>query len=142
MEAYPSSFVAHNVPLVVLYGLGSQSPHGHEQVPYPLLEEKGTRITSELPPVTGPNAEELLGIFLELDAQHAAWNGRPGRGKMGTMGFKIKAIGKVRTKPQDSSAPVLSSFLPTLSSNRTNSWSVQHEEAPPSRLPSILLFSA
>lgn len=98
MEAYPSAFVAHNVPLVILSGLGSQPPHGHDPVHYPLLGEKGIKITSESPAVTGPSAEELLSIILELDAQDAAWNGRPGRGKMGTMGFKIKAIGKVRTK--------------------------------------------
>lgn len=98
MEAYPSAFVAHNVPLVILSGLGSQPPLGHEQVPYPLLGEKGIKITSESPPVTGPSAEKLLSIFLELDARDAAWNGRPGRGKMGTMGFKMKAIGKVRTE--------------------------------------------
>lgn len=98
MEAYPSAFVAHNVPLVILSGLVSQPPHVHEQVPYPFLQENGIKITSDLPPVIGASAEELLGIFLELNAQDAAWNGRPGRGKMGTMGFKIKAIGKVRTK--------------------------------------------
>ena len=115
MEVYPSSFVAHNVPLVLLSGLGSQPLHGHEQAPYPLLEKKGTKISSELPPVTGPSAEELLGIFLEHDAQDAAWNGRPGRGKMGTMGFKIKATGKVRIISQDFLAVFLSSFLPTSS---------------------------
>ena len=138
MEAYPSAFVAHNVPLVILSGLGSQPPLGHEQVPYPLLEKKGTRITSQLPPVTSPSAEELLSLFLELDGQDAAWNGRPGRGKMGTMGFKIKAIGKVRTKFQDFLAYLLPPFPPIISSDGAKSWRIQHAEAPSDLLPSFL----
>ena len=98
MEAYPPGFVAHNFPLIVLSGLSSLPPYDHEQDSYPLLEERGTKVTSELPPVTGSTADELLGIFLKLDAQDAAWNGRPGRGKMGTMGFRVKAVGRVGRK--------------------------------------------
>ncbi|SLM37606.1 Foie gras liver health family 1 [Lasallia pustulata] len=123
MEVYPSSFVAHNVPLVLLSGLGLQPPHGHEQDPYPLLEEKGTKISSELPPVTGPSAEELLGIFLEHDAQDAAWNGRPGRGKMGTMGFKIKAAGKGYVLPPRKADPSPSPTLLPVAQNTTRSLS-------------------
>ena len=101
MEAYPASYIAHNVPLVVLFGLDPQS---HDEIKnteqtFPLLEEKGIYIASDLPNLRGAVAEELLSGFRYFDARNASWNSRPGRGKMGTMGFTYRAVGRVGWAP-------------------------------------------
>ncbi len=98
MDAYPPDYVSHNLPLVVLSGLGSagsRSQHASQRASYPLLHEKGYRITSDIPPVTGPSAEQLLRTFLDADASKGPWNGRYEKGRMGTIGFRVKDVGRV-----------------------------------------------
>ena len=97
MDGYPPEYISHNLPLIVLSGLGSttSSTYNDAKDAYPLLEDKGTHISSGLPNVFGKEADELLECFLELDAKDAAWNNRPGKGKLGTMGFRIQSLGRV-----------------------------------------------
>ena len=97
MEGYPNHYVEHNLPFVALFGLGPTDRPRFEKAEkaYPLLKERGIYISSELPNIAGPAAEELLGGFQEFDARHASWNGRPGKGKMGTMSFTYRAVGRV-----------------------------------------------
>ena len=97
MDAYPSHYVAHNVPLVALCGLGTPDPNAFDEIErqYANLQESGQRISSELPDVTGSKAEDLLDCFQEFDARDAAWNNRLGRGKMGSMGFTYRILGRV-----------------------------------------------
>jgi trafficking protein particle complex subunit 11 len=97
MDAYPPYLVGHNVPLVALSGLGTPDPNAFDEVErqYASLQDGGQRIAAELPDVTGARAEDLLDCFQEFDARDAAWNSRPGRGKMGSMGFTYRILGRV-----------------------------------------------
>jgi len=101
MEGYPTHYVSHNLPFVILFGLGSTDPKPRDVIEdqYYLLQEKGIYISSDLPNVTGPAAEELLGCFHDFDAKDAAWNNRPGKGKMGTTGFTYRSVGRVGQTP-------------------------------------------
>ena len=97
MEGYPADYVGHNLPFVVLFGLGSTEarPLLDAERSYPFLPEKGIYISCDLPNVTGPVADQLLASFHEFDARNASWNSRPGKGKMGTMGFTYRTVGRV-----------------------------------------------
>ena len=97
MDAYPFHYVSHNLPFIILFGLGTEDAATRDafEEDYPLLKEKGIYISSDLPNVTGRTADELLNAFHELDARDAAWNNRPGTGKMGTMGFTFRSVGRV-----------------------------------------------
>lgn len=98
MEGYPPHYVAHNLPLVALSGLGTPDPNAFDEIErgYSILQDGGLRITSELPDVTGFKAEDLLNCFREFDADGAAWNNRPGQGKLGSIGFTYRIVGRVR----------------------------------------------
>ena len=102
MDGYPADYVGHNLPFVVLFGLGSTHarPLLEAERDFPLLQEKGIYISCELPNVTGSVADQLLGSFHEFDARNASWNNRPGKGKMGTMGFTYRTVGRVGQTPQ------------------------------------------
>ena len=107
MDSYPLYYVSHNIPFIVLFGLGSPSPsfkpnpspnpctHDTAETEYPLLIERGIYISSDLPSVAGKAADELLQCFREFDAKDAAWNDRLGMGKTGTMGFTYRRVGRV-----------------------------------------------
>ena len=94
MDAYPQNYTSHNVPLVVLSGLGTTKSDGAE-ARYPLFQEKGIRISSESPNVSGPEVKELSECFRDFDARDAAWNHRPSKGKMGSMSFTYRHVGRV-----------------------------------------------
>ena len=97
MDGYPSHLVSHNIPFIILFGLKpsvSNSCDAAEEE-YPLLQENGIYISSELPNITGAVADDLLECFQNFDAKDAAWNNRPGKGKMGTMGFTYRSVGRV-----------------------------------------------
>ena len=97
MDGYPTHYVAHNLPFVILFGLDSTDikPQDELEKSYPLLQEKGIYISSDLPNVSGSAAEDLLNCFHDFDAKDAAWNSRPGKGKLGTMGYTYRAVGRV-----------------------------------------------
>jgi hypothetical protein len=83
MDGYPPAYVSHNLPLLVVSGLGSaQEP----------ASKDGIRITSEIPSVETEDAETLLRHFKQSDASNLAWNGREhtGRNK-----FRVKTVGRV-----------------------------------------------
>ena len=102
MDGYPAHYVAHNLPFIVLFGLGSPSKdtgsygklESQIERSYPLLQEKGIYISSDLPNVAGA-AEELLATFHDFDARDAAWNNRPGKGQTGTTDFTYRTVGRV-----------------------------------------------
>ncbi|KZF26302.1 hypothetical protein L228DRAFT_242755 [Xylona heveae TC161] len=70
MDAYPGDYVAHNVPFVILSGLGSRISSS-EDLPETLFQDGGIKIQSKLPPVTGPGAEQLLASFLDADRHNS-----------------------------------------------------------------------
>ena len=66
-----------------------------------LIQANGIRVSSDLPDVTGKTAESLLDCFQDFDAQDAAWNNRPGQGKLGSMGFTYRCVGRVSRLASD-----------------------------------------
>ena len=98
MESYPPQFIAHNVPLVTVLGLETPAEIEGANEEQHLLggHDNGFSYSTELPPVTGSAAEALRQAFRDLDARDAAWNSRPGPGKMGSMAFTSRDVGRVR----------------------------------------------
>lgn len=98
MDAYPEDYVAHNLPLVLLSGLGpdtdSLSEDGHGNL-NSLSEGNGIRIFSDFPNLTDSTAEELLQVLLDEDGSGAPWNARHNAGKAGGIGFRVKKVGRV-----------------------------------------------
>jgi hypothetical protein len=108
MDAYPEDYVVHNLPFILLSGLEADPPDeaGSSGPEYPLLDEKGPRIYSDFPPLSGPTAEELRRNLLEEDASEVPWDNRePTSTRYSGIGYKIKSIGRVGSHPPDESAP-------------------------------------
>lgn len=97
MEAFPSDFVVHNLPLIVLSGLAtSKEADPPPPVHHVLPGRAVTNINSEIAPVEGERAKELLDEFLRADGTNAPWNAR-GLGRRGiTYGFRMRSVGRVR----------------------------------------------
>ncbi|KAG5293500.1 hypothetical protein I7I50_03927 [Histoplasma capsulatum G186AR] len=101
MDAYPPDYVDHNLPLILLSGLGSD-PEANSQdgitpddgVEYPHLREGGVEIFSDFPLLTDSTAERVLNALLSQDATHRPWNARAG-----DVGYKIKRVGRTYTLP-------------------------------------------
>jgi hypothetical protein len=96
MDAYPPEYVQHNLPFIVLSGLGA----GQELEPpapvHKVLPGRAvTTISAETPPVTGTHAEALLQDFLSADGTNAPWNARAPARKDLAHSFRIRAVGRV-----------------------------------------------
>ncbi|KAJ9668593.1 hypothetical protein H2201_001235 [Coniosporium apollinis] len=119
MDAYPPDYVAHNLPLVVLSGLGDESRLQDSGPVYKLLQENGTPIDSEIPTVTGERAEQLLQEFFKTDASDAPWNSRPVKSRGNLSGFRVRAVGREYILPARKADPPPAS--PSLSSPTSSS---------------------
>ena len=86
MDGYAPAYVAHNVPYLVVSGLGD-AERNHTDI-----KVEGVRITSDIPPVDSGDAEVLIRNFRDSDAGSISWNGRAsGERKR----FKVKIVGRV-----------------------------------------------
>jgi hypothetical protein len=94
MDAYPEDYISHNLPLILLSGLEADANDDLE-ARYPLLLERGFQIESDIPPVTGQLADNVLNAFLKEDASDAPWNAKGYAGRPGGIGFRLKSIGRV-----------------------------------------------
>lgn len=99
MDAYPSDYVDHNLPLIVISGLGSPLKLENEDNNSSYRHGAGSAVTSDFPAVEGDRAAHLLQEFLSADANPAPWNGRAIKGKDGLLGFRIRATGRVGLTP-------------------------------------------
>lgn len=100
MEAYPPAYLQHNLPFIVLSGLGSQDELGAPPSVHNALPGRAAvRTSSEIPPVTGERAEQLLHDFLAADGSTAPWNARGSNRKDLAHGFRIRAVGRVCMSP-------------------------------------------
>ena len=95
MEAYPEGYTVHNLPLVILSGLGSESNHDVLAFESQELLEDGITISSESPLVTGERAEQLLQDFRKADGTERPWNGRLDRTRGELIGLKLRTVGRV-----------------------------------------------
>lgn len=97
MDAYPEDYINHNLPLVLLSGLEADSNEEKEPTTsYPLLAERGPKIFSDFPPLSGTVAEELRNVLLEEDGTQKPWRSAVNApGTMIQIGYKIKSTGRV-----------------------------------------------
>lgn len=91
MDGYAPAYVAHNVPYLVISGLGGALRDDAE------LEAEGVRIASDVPPIESEDAQTLLKHFRNADAEGLAWNDDEFGGKNK---FKIKVVGRVLQQTQ------------------------------------------
>jgi trafficking protein particle complex subunit 11 len=101
MDAYPTDYIAHNLPLILISGLeeDNEDDAGTLKAEYPLLLEKGPRIFSDISSVGGDVVDRLRQAFLEEDASHAPWNSRSHVKQPSGIGFRLKSIGRVGQQP-------------------------------------------
>lgn len=100
MDAYPEDYVNHNLPLVLLSGLEAGAEDDSDaSVNYPLLAEKGPKVFSDFPPLSGAVAEDLRRVLLEEDGTQMAWKSSPlsssGNSSSPHMRYRIKSAGRV-----------------------------------------------
>ncbi|KAI1272416.1 Gryzun, putative trafficking through golgi-domain-containing protein [Xylaria sp. FL0933] len=89
MDGYPPGSLDHNVPLLVVSGLGANPA---KPLPTdPELRERGILLRSELPPVDTREARLILRFIQEADAANAPWQPQDGTKRFK---FKIKTIGR------------------------------------------------
>jgi hypothetical protein len=106
MDEYPLEYIQHNLPFIVLSGLGTTvEPEAPAPVHNVISGRAATTISSEIPPVTGDRATQLLQHFLSADGTNAPWNGRAASRKGITPSFRIRAVGRVGQAPANYVCP-------------------------------------
>lgn len=97
MEAFPEDYVAHNLPLLVLSGIGQDEdgPSTSSDNSTKLLQEGGFRIRTNTPPLTGRTSLSLLRAFLAFDGTDASKTRKLLREKDSLGPFKIRRVGRV-----------------------------------------------
>ena len=100
MDAFPPAYVEHNLPFIVLSGLGSQDELDPPPSVYNVLPGRAAvRTSSEIPPVTGERAGQLLQDFLSADGTNAPWNAQGSSRRDLAPSFRIRAVGRVCMSP-------------------------------------------
>ncbi|KAL3420764.1 hypothetical protein PVAG01_07209 [Phlyctema vagabunda] len=93
MDGYDPDFVTHNLPLLVISGLGPE--------PKPISKAVkewagGPQIKSEIPPVQTEDALVLLKHFEASDGSGSSWNGREENSRNK---FRVKVVGRGYSLP-------------------------------------------
>lgn len=96
MEAYPPEYVEHNLPLLLISGLGERQDNG-SSTSMLHRQENGTKFQCSLAECSGERAQHLLQQFLQLDGSNLPWNASSLPGPSGTLRYRMKAIGRVGT---------------------------------------------
>ncbi|KAJ5160576.1 uncharacterized protein N7482_007580 [Penicillium canariense] len=114
MDAYPLDYVNHNLPLVLLSGLEADAEDDPgAAVDYPLLAEKGPKIFSDFPPLSGAVAEELRIVLLEEDGSQMPWRSGltpSGDASSPHIAYRIKSSGRsYKLPPRKANPPRTSS---------------------------------
>lgn len=94
MEAYPREYVEHNLPLVLLSGLG-ESVDGEHSAPKPTRQEYGTKILTASPECQGERAARLLEELFRHDGSSQPWNLASMPGSSGILRYRMRPIGRV-----------------------------------------------
>ena len=96
MEAYPTEYVEHNLPLVILSGLGERQDNDMSASVLP-RQESGTKFQCTTPECSGERAQYLLQQLLSLDGTDLPWNASALPGPLAVLRYRMKAIGRVGT---------------------------------------------
>ncbi|KAF2731171.1 hypothetical protein EJ04DRAFT_579327 [Polyplosphaeria fusca] len=121
MDAYPSEYVLHNLPFILLSGLGVEpelDPPTHSK--HVLPGRAVTSVASEISALTGDRAQQLLQEFLSAEGGDAPWNAR-GVQRGNRASFRFRAVGRDFQFPPKKADPPTSSGIsppssPTVSS--------------------------
>ncbi|KAI1810516.1 Gryzun, putative trafficking through golgi-domain-containing protein [Poronia punctata] len=89
MDGYPSGSLDHNVPLLVVSGLGTNA--NKPLIDDPELRERGILVRSELPPIDTREAKVILRSIQDADASSLPWKPRDSTKKYR---FRIRTIGR------------------------------------------------
>ena len=96
MEEYPDGYVAHNLPLLFLSGLGESVTRvdGAGQT-NAWKQGHGTRIASEIPPLSESQTAILQAEFLSADATSIPWSQENLAERSSPASFRITCVGRV-----------------------------------------------
>lgn len=96
MDAYPPEYALHNLPFIVLSGLGTHHDLEPAQPFHDLLPgHAATALTSDIAQLAGDRAQQLLKELLSHDDTHAPWQAH-GYDKRDTLArFRMRAVGRV-----------------------------------------------
>ncbi|CAK4033998.1 Hypothetical predicted protein [Lecanosticta acicola] len=106
MEAYPPQYVQHNLPLVLLSGLGEHETTHQSSSIQPRRAESGAKIAIGARECRNEQSRQLLGEFVSRDGTGDAWNGVALPAPPASMRFRIKTIGRTYTLPARKAAPL------------------------------------
>jgi trafficking protein particle complex subunit 11 len=104
MEAFPEDYIAHNIPLILLSGIGHDEQAVSESTERSrrLLQEGGFTIRTDVPCLTDPASRILLDAFLFFDLTSDGFSGRSASARDSPGVFKIKRVGRVGQTPLQS----------------------------------------
>lgn len=88
MDDLPTSYTEHNLPLVVLSGLGHDGDSETKS-------SSGTRLAIQSPECAGERAAHLLQQFTARDGSLSAWNANTLPGPVGSVRYCMQPIGRV-----------------------------------------------
>ncbi|KAK5168315.1 uncharacterized protein LTR77_006884 [Saxophila tyrrhenica] len=104
MEPYPSEYIDHNLPLVIVSGLGEHEGSAPGTVHSQL--ENGVKFNTQSPECSGERAKSLLHQFRQIDGSSLPWNASSLPGPTGTMRYRIRPIERSYTFPPRKAAPL------------------------------------
>ncbi|KAF7860847.1 hypothetical protein EAF04_008365 [Stromatinia cepivora] len=132
MDGYATAWVAHNLPLLVVSGLGADPSPTNAR-----LKEGGVLITSDIAPLESEDANYILKYFKTNDAENLPWNGSEHSEKNK---FRVKVIGRDYILPSRKAPPPTSiSHSPDTGSPAPNSRFILHSPLSP-LTPGATLF--
>lgn len=105
MEAYPPQYVEHNLPLVLLSGLGEHEATDQTST-QPRKQESGAKIAIDSRECRNEQSKQLLQEFQALDGSGCAWNGVALPGPPASIRYRMKTIGRAYTLPARKAAPL------------------------------------
>ena len=88
MEDLPTEYTEHNLPLLVLSGLGHDGDSSVEN-------SSGTRLAIQTPDCEGERASNLRQQFVARDGSGFAWNANTLPGPNGSLNYRMQPIGRV-----------------------------------------------
>lgn len=100
MDVYPPEYVLHNLPFIVLSGLGSKEDLEPLRPLQDVLPGRAVNtITCDAPSVSTERREQLLQEFLNYDGTKTPWDGRGLDRRGNTSGFRFRVVGRVGQAP-------------------------------------------
>ncbi|KAF2765034.1 hypothetical protein EJ03DRAFT_220530 [Teratosphaeria nubilosa] len=105
MEAFPPPYVEHQLPLIVLSGLGERIDDSQIEALLP-RQESGTKISTSSAECEGDRAAQLLDILLKHDGREQAWNATALPGPTTQLKYCMKVIGRTYILPPRKAAPL------------------------------------